>query len=1142
MKKTKSFFVLFMVMAFGFFLLSSCKMKSHTHKYEWQSDDIQHWQSCKTCHENINHAGHSFIESVLEEATTSKEGKKELSCSVCGYKKEETIPMIHTHTFAAEWSNDDNYHWRQATCGHDEVAEKAEHIWNRGLITLSPTETEKGVKTYTCIICKATKEEELPVSNHIHSFGVKDISDEYLASEATCIEAAKYYYSCACGEACNLTFVIGQPLGHIFTNYTSNNDATCEADGTKTAKCERCAKTNTIQDIGSKIEHKFSKKIIDDLHLAQEADCEHGALYYYSCSMCGKNGTDTFSVGAPLGHSFTNYVSNNDATCMNDGTKTAKCDHCDVTDTIIEPNSRGSHSFTKEISSSEYLVSEASCTSSATYYYACEYCHEAGTTTYSSGMPLGHSFTNYTSNNDATCEADGTKTAKCDRCDVTNTITDLNSKLPHTYSNAWTYDDNYHWHSATCAHNTLVSNKGVHTFDDGEVTKEATLSEEGTKVYTCTTCGYEKTEVLPVLIPDHTHVYNQKNTDSAYLKSAADCENAAVYYYSCACGSHNNQTFEHGNALGHSFTTYVPNNDATCTNDGTKTAKCDRCDLTDTLTDDGSMLTHSFTVMNPKDSYLAIPATCESQAVYYYVCEYCLIAGTNTYKYGNALGHSFTNYVFNNNATCTTDGTKTAKCDRCDAIDTKIADGTATGHSFSPEWTYDENYHWHAATCSHTDEVSAYQAHVYDSGTIESEPSIYSDGYKIYKCECGYEYFEVLPMLPSFTVKFIDKNNYSITSKYGINTSPSSIIKPNSYYTGYRFEGWKSPSNIWFNDFDFTNPENGDIYIFNGVYTKIYTVNFVDYEDNFITSLIINAGSDISSETLDAVINTMTASNPNFYAAYNLSWNLDDVTNINSDRNICPIYQAKTYKVVFYDMAGNVLPYINNKGEEVTSQTIQHGMMAKAPEHDEYYLYDNGTQMSLCPFNGWSEDFSEVTSDLDVYAKYDTSKAVDFPFLVAKISGSKISYSIVIPANCIIFGFSASFSWEREDGQVFIISNVSTNKNTGLGAISGICGEPDACNSNKNEWVSYVNNESTFDINWACTKGHFFKNGNVRDAITVEFALNDVQDFKNSISLVESSVVYGKYTDDNDKWNIAIDDLIESSLFVYTYEDKGGNE
>ena len=40
------------------------------------------------------------------------------------------------------------------------------------------------------------------------------------------------------------------------------------------------------------------------------------------------------------GHSFTNYIPDNNATYEKDGTKTAQCDHCDATDTIPDLGSR----------------------------------------------------------------------------------------------------------------------------------------------------------------------------------------------------------------------------------------------------------------------------------------------------------------------------------------------------------------------------------------------------------------------------------------------------------------------------------------------------------------------------------------------------------------------------------------------------------------------------------------------------------------------------------------------------------------------------------------------------------------------------------------------------------------------------------
>ena len=115
-----------------------------------------------------------------------------------------------------------------------------------------------------------------------------------------------------------------------------------------------------------------------------ETDGSYDLVTY--CSVCGdKLKTETKTIPA-TGHSFTDYVSNNDATCEEDGTKTAECDNgCGKTDTVTDEGSK-----------------------------------------------LGHKFTNYISNGDATCEADGTKTAECDNgCGKTDTITDEGSKLPH---------------------------------------------------------------------------------------------------------------------------------------------------------------------------------------------------------------------------------------------------------------------------------------------------------------------------------------------------------------------------------------------------------------------------------------------------------------------------------------------------------------------------------------------------------------------------------------------------------------------------------------------------------------------------------------------------------------------------------------
>lgn len=148
--------------------------------------------------------------------------------------------------------------------------------------------------------------------------------------------------------------------------------------------------------------------------------------------------------------------------------------------------------------------------------------------------------------------------------------------------------------------------------------------------------------------------YKETRTETAHdwvkdteASTEPTCTDAGHYVYKCSVGG---ETYEeYPTALGHSFTDYVYNNDATCQADGTETAKCDRCDATDTRT----------------------------------------AAGTK-------VDHSYGEYVYNNDATCTEDGTETASCIYgCGTTDTRTAADTATGHDWG-EWevttppTYDE--------------------------------------------------------------------------------------------------------------------------------------------------------------------------------------------------------------------------------------------------------------------------------------------------------------------------------------------------------------------------------------------------------------------------------------------------------------------
>ncbi len=100
---------------------------------------------------------------------------------------------------------------------------------------------------------------------HKHNFVEQIITEENLASRVSCEEKAKYYYTCSCGKIGTETFEDGEALGHAFTDYKSDNNATFTEDGTKTAVCDRegCSKTHTITDEGSKLESYISFKTLN---------------------------------------------------------------------------------------------------------------------------------------------------------------------------------------------------------------------------------------------------------------------------------------------------------------------------------------------------------------------------------------------------------------------------------------------------------------------------------------------------------------------------------------------------------------------------------------------------------------------------------------------------------------------------------------------------------------------------------------------------------------------------------------------------------------------------------------------------------------------------------------------------------------
>ena len=158
-------------------------------------------------------------------------------------------------------------------------------------------------------------------------------------NDATCSDAG--HKTASCDNGCGATDVKidenAPALGHTWGTYESNGNATCEQDGTKTAKCVRygqggCTATDTVPDVGSKLNHDFKDYVSNG-----DATCEQDGTKTAKCVRYGQGGctaTDTVTdTGSKLGHDFTDYIYNDNASYTEDGTETAHCNHSGCNET-----------------------------------------------------------------------------------------------------------------------------------------------------------------------------------------------------------------------------------------------------------------------------------------------------------------------------------------------------------------------------------------------------------------------------------------------------------------------------------------------------------------------------------------------------------------------------------------------------------------------------------------------------------------------------------------------------------------------------------------------------------------------------------------------------------------------------------------
>ena len=158
------------------------------------SDSTGHWYECSGCSEKLSFSTHNEDGGeVTTEPTETSEGVRTYACTECGFvtRTEKIAKLEHVHDPASEWSFDGTGHWYFCSDCDDKL-NFSTHTEDAGTVTVEPTETSEGERTYKCTVCGyVTRTETIPVliPDHTHSFG------------STWQYNGSYHWNeCSCGE------------------------------------------------------------------------------------------------------------------------------------------------------------------------------------------------------------------------------------------------------------------------------------------------------------------------------------------------------------------------------------------------------------------------------------------------------------------------------------------------------------------------------------------------------------------------------------------------------------------------------------------------------------------------------------------------------------------------------------------------------------------------------------------------------------------------------------------------------------------------------------------------------------------------------------------------------------------------------
>ena len=629
---------------------------------------------CEACgYEETIHVeplGHDYQTTVVE-ATCLEAGYSEHACRRCeeSYRDNETQAKGHQFT---QWSEaiaatclEGGLEMRDCeACDHYETRESEALGHEYEEIIVNPDCINQGYTKHQCIRC-----EENYADNYVESSG-HGYTEWSIIKEATCLEEGlEERYCTGCQERQEQKI---EALGH--DTEVTVIEATCLETGYTVSECARCGAYEKYDETEA-LGHEYESEI-------HEPTCSMVGYTEHKCVRC----EDSYMNGyvQTLPHEYGQWQIVEAPTLEKEGLERRECRNCEGYQTRVMAKTE--HQYTsKQI--------EPTCDTEGYMEYTCTVCGHVEKDNYVEA--LGHKYGEWIIHTEAGCSKPGVERRDCEVCGKFEIRT--TDVAGHDYAETVIEPDctqmGYTIYKCTRCSATSEGNYVAalgHRYGEWVDLGEVKCLEKGAQRRDCEACDHY--EVKETEAMDHRY--------EAEVKEATCLESGYTTYTCARCAD--SYVSEETEALGHDYELTIKK--ATCLEAGSETNVCRRCEDTQVKTLEA--LGHKYVTKTT-------PATCVNDEIIKEVCEHCqevksettgakalghdrktkevaatCTQGNYTLTYctrcdetsksnqGKALGHSFGQYISNNNATIYKDGTKTAKCSTCGAKDTISDPGT----------------------------------------------------------------------------------------------------------------------------------------------------------------------------------------------------------------------------------------------------------------------------------------------------------------------------------------------------------------------------------------------------------------------------------------------------------------------------------